>query len=195
MSSLTERWQSQPIPNLRKWLLEKNSESPFGITEDELHDFRGILIQGSLHQIEIEKIDFSEASMKVAQFAATVRGCCFVKCNFDGSMGNKFVDCNFQQAKVSDCGFYGRFFNCSFLKARLINVRGSELKFEECDFTGANLRKSSYYDSTFLRCKFVNCKLGMGSFAGSKFEDCEIEGVDFSKTVMNRVKGIELDEG
>ena len=191
--SLVDRWEENRVSDLRRALREDGCNSPFGQTDEGLCDFRGVVINESLHQLTITSVDFSEARMDSGQFAATVKRCRFTKCKFESNVGNEFIECDFGAANLANCVFRGKFVECDFSAANLTNVRGSHVRFEDCNFDGANLRKASFYDSTFVRCKITNCKFGSGSLAGSKFEDCEIEA-DFTKTVMQRVVGIEGDK-
>jgi len=189
--SLVDRWRQNQVADLRQALQERECNSPFGVTDEGLCDFRGISISVSLHQVTIEGVDFSEACMESGQFAAVVKRCRFRKCKFESNLGNEFIECDFRAGKLANCVFRGKFVNCDFSSANLINVRGRQVRFEDCIFDGATFRKASFYDSTFLRCRIMNCKFSSGSLAGSKFEDCKVEGADFGNTVMLRVAGIE----
>ena len=192
MAPIHERWNEHPCSQLRRLLLNAPScPSPFGLTDDGLCDFRGIRIEDSLHNLTIERVDFSNAELGHGQFMGTVQACKFVEFSCDGNLGERFSDCDFRKARLSNSVVYGQFVSCDFSNANLTGVRGRNIRFEDCSFEGANLRKASFYDSMFVRCKIRNSKFGSGSLAGSKFEDCEIEGADFSKTVMQRVVGIE----
>lgn len=192
--TLVDRWEDMQVSDLRRMLQANECNSPFGTTNEGLCDFRGVSISASLHQMTIEDVDFSEACMDEGQFAAIVKACRFTKCKFESNLGNEFVGCNFLEGSLANCVFRGKFVNCDFSLANLTNVRGSHVKFEDCVFDKTNFRKTSFYDSTFVRCKIMDCKFGSGSLAGSKFQDCEVVGADFSKTAMQRVVGIEVED-
>ncbi|MCJ8169590.1 pentapeptide repeat-containing protein [Atopomonas sediminilitoris] len=190
--SLISRWDARlQAGSLRALLSGASCQSPFGLTNDSLCDFRGVRIEESLHKISISSVDFSDALMVAGQFAAEVSDCWFKACRLEGNLGNQFVNCDFTQANLSNSILRGRFVNCVFSLANMTNVRGTGLFFERCVFEKTNLRKASFYDSRFVECRIVECKFGSGSLAGSRFEKCMIEGADFSKTVMQRVTGID----
>lgn len=195
MSAIHDRWHEQKCSPLRPILLSAiGCPSPFGQTEDGLCDFRGARINDSLHQLEIERIDFSNGLMGRGQLIATVRECRFVGFTCDGTLGNHFTKCSFQKANLSGAVIYGRFYECDFRSAKFRGVRASQVRFENCVLDAANLQNASFYDSAFVSCSFIDCRTGSGllagSLAGSIFEKCTIERTDFSHMVLTRANGL-----
>lgn len=190
MALIHDRWAQQQRLDLRSLLSSGGCRSPFGLTDEGYCDFRGICIDESLHSLRIENVDLANAKVGQGQLMAFCRQCRFVDFACDGNLGERFEDCTFQRARLSNSVFYGRFVNCDFSGANLTGVRGRHIQFERCTFHKTNLRKASFYDSVFRNCTFANCTMRSGSLVGSSFEDCEINGFDLAKTVTERVKGL-----
>lgn len=192
MALIHDRWNEQDRLDLRRLLSNSDGcKSPFGVTDEGLCDFRGVCVNESLHSITVENVDFTNGHLGSGQFMGLFRRCKFVEFASDGNLGENFEDCVFHKARLNNSVFYGKFINCDFSRANLTGVRGRHIKFEGCTFEDVNLRKASFYDSHFVSCKLANCTIRSGSLAGSKFDDCKVNNFDLSKTVMERVKGLE----
>jgi uncharacterized protein YjbI with pentapeptide repeats len=189
MKQLRERWAAAGKIDLRRALAQ--AESPFGLTSAGLLDYRGVRITDSLHRLSFSHVDMSFATMDFGQLVAEVADCLFCACAFESNIGKKFTRCSFNDAKLVNSVILGTFDECTFVNTNLSKVRASQGRFSACVFEGANLRKASFFDCTFDGSRIKDCKLGSGSFAGSSFSDCVVEGADFSRTVMEKVTGID----
>ncbi len=191
-SILHDRWGEHKSLDLRQLLSTSGvCPSPFGLTDEGLCDFRGICVNTSLHAITIVSGDFTAGRLGRGQFMGTFRLCRFVEFACDGNLGENFESCTFSKARLNNSVFYGTFVNCDFSNANLSGVRGGRIKFHGCTFENANMQKASFYDSNFSNCKIVNSTIRLGSLAGSRFDECEVNSFDLSKTVMERVRGLE----
>jgi len=141
--------------------------SPFGLTEDGLQDFRGIVLVEIIQYLTVQKLDLSYASFKdgtgliVSQFSH----CCFDGMKLDGAMVSR------------------QFSHCSFRKVSLKNAGISE-RFEDCDFTGCNLSRAKAIDVTFIRCHFTDVNFRGAMFMHCRFEDCSFEGAIFHNSSL-----------
>jgi uncharacterized protein YjbI with pentapeptide repeats len=190
-ATLKARWGELPQKfDLRAALAAGTCQSPFGSTEQSLCDYRGIVLDASLHKIPVRSVDFSYAVMGLGQFATDVSDCLFRSCRFDGALAFRFENCDFSRANLGGATLHGSFIGCNFSQARLQTVRGTGLRFERCVFEDATLTGAAFYDSVLLDCSFIGARFGRGSLAGSQFLNCTWGEVDFKDTVMQRVVGI-----
>ena len=189
-ATFRNRWSNVSKTNLLDALVSKNS--PFGETEEGYVDFRGVCIDQSLHKITISEIDFSFCRVEGGgQFVSHVSNCLFDGGDIDTFLGIHFINCSFSRANIAEDAMTGKFESCVFDGANFHKRLASGVHFRECSFIRTDIRKANFYDCIFERCKLLNCKLGHGSLGGSSFIDCTIEGLDFSTTVMERVKGLD----
>lgn len=190
--ALRERWGQCRNFSLRNSLAVSGPAHPFGKTECGLEDYRGFMINESLHKMTLEGIDFSYCTLGKGQFVSNVRRCLFVGAAIEGNIGETFEDCDFSHTNLRNAILRGAFTQCLFVRANLSLVRSSQAMFAGCTFDDANMRKGSLFGCRFVRCSFVATKFGSGSLADSVFEDCRFYEPDFSKVVLDGTKGLEL---
>lgn len=182
------RWTEVSGFNIRDSLTTLTS--PFGKTADGYLDLRGVTINDSLHKLRFARVDFSYCMLDLGQFVSEVTDCRFFHSTLLSFLGLRFDNCSFAKAKMTESSMQGEYHSCCFDEANLMKRTASKVHFVACSFNNSDLRKGEFYDCSFERCVFRDCKLGQGSFGGSVFTDCIIEGLDFSTTVMERVKGL-----
>lgn len=188
IKQLRERWKHIVNVDLRKCL--PDGKSPFGRTDTEYADFRGVLIDISLHKLNFSNIDFSYCELNPGQFVSAATNCLFLGSSLKFHIGNNFKYCSFDKANLSESDMQGRFQSCTFVDTNLRRRIASQVRFVSCSFIRADLRRTCFYDCTFDQCQFIDCVLGSGSFGGSSFLNCVVDRLDFSTTVMDRVKGL-----
>jgi hypothetical protein len=91
-------------------------------------------------------------------------------------------DCIFDECDCRDWRLWGsRISRCSFRGADLREsalgntTRGWNI-WEDVDFSGADLRDTTYTAGEFARCQFGDAKLTKVDFGGMSFRDCVFEG-------------------
>jgi uncharacterized protein YjbI with pentapeptide repeats len=128
-----------------------------------------------------------------------LHNCQFKGCRFDLSRfvdlrvwGSSFQDCSFRKADLRDAALGG-----------LIEKRHSI--FENTQFTGADLRGSTYISAVFDQCGFENAKLNKVDFDGSRFIRCRFAGelretsfadvaFDHEELEPNRMVGVDFSK-
>ena len=140
------------------------SESPFGLTEGGLLDFRGLRVaeKAQLRRVVFGPADFGAASLK----GAWLERCTFNNSKFDGT--------GFQ--KMAELG--NEFINCCFLKSSFqeaaLGYRGS--RFVKCTFDSVGFSRTSFIRPEFDGCAFYHCKLDGCDLNGSSFDHCRFVG-------------------
>jgi uncharacterized protein YjbI with pentapeptide repeats len=193
ISDLSERWEAIPGFRLRDVLLSPH-ESPFGRTADSLWDFRAVLVEGAIYQIEIVDVDLAHSNMGVTgQLGGGLRAlrCRFDGCKYHSNVNGVFEGCSYRESNLADSTIGGTFLESDFTSANLSRVRGSQVIFTNCRFIGSIFVKACLYESEFVDCLFENVKFGRGSLAGSSFSGCEFAGVDWKDTILDHVSGID----
>jgi uncharacterized protein YjbI with pentapeptide repeats len=140
-------------------------------------DLRGLVIKGAVHQVAVEGIDLSFASMGPdGQLGGALHATdvLFEHSRFESTLDGVFVRCSFTKANLAGSTIRERFEQCRFVGASLRGVRTSESAFVDCDFAGASFRSAGFYDSVFKRCGFSANDLHHAFFSGSKFLDCQL---------------------
>jgi hypothetical protein len=66
----------------------------------------------------------------------------------------------------------------SFRKADCCNVAWFWSRFEECDFSDANLFGADFRSTAFTRCRFDRTNLRLAELRGAEFIDCTFEDAD-----------------
>lgn len=141
----------------------KNDFTPFGNTENDYPDFRGIdLSEQRIIKLKIEKADLSHSSFNNSWIEkSTFNNIIFEKVDFAEitDKGNSFKDVSFV--------------NCKFNKAGL-GYEGSH--YMNCSFENGNFSKTVFIRNIFQGCSFKDCKLKGVDFNASFFEDCKFHG-------------------
>lgn len=140
------------------------SESPFGLTDDGLLDFRGLRVA---EKVQLRRVTFAPADFGTASWkGAWLERCTFKNAQFDGV--------GFQN--VAEHG--NEFFECCFLRSSFrgaaIGYRGSRFvtcTFDHVDFSRAIFVRPEFDGSAFYHCKLDGCDLN-----GSSFERCRFVG-------------------
>lgn len=169
---LKTRWETFN-PTQLLTITQYFSNSPFGLTENGLHDFRGLnVIFENQHNISqafaVKNVDFSGSEWKNIRLWAD-------------NNGNAPV---FENAKFTDAQFYDctmkevQYLSCDFDNTSLKYVQFSDCIFKDCQF---HLKKSKVTKLTFYNAKLIeNCQF-LGelchiSFNASNFKNCQFLG-------------------
>ncbi len=140
------------------------TESPFGLTEGGLLDFRGLRVgeKAQLRRVVFGPTDFGAALFK----GVWLERCTFYNSKFDGTgfqkmseHGNEFVDCSILKS--------------SFREAAL-GYRGS--RFLKCTFDCVDFSRAIFARPEFDGCAFYHCKLDGCDLNGSSFDHCRFVG-------------------
>ncbi|MGE5304355.1 MAG: pentapeptide repeat-containing protein [Alphaproteobacteria bacterium] len=138
----------------------------------------------------IRRISTDRMEGEVFAGRVTVRKARWTGLDFTGSHLNDigFIDCIFTDCVFDECNCKGwgvwrsLFKDTSFRGA---DLRGAALgpvldrernSFRRVDFSGADLRQTSYDSADFVGCAFNRCKLTKVDFQGSSFTDCVFQG-------------------
>jgi len=147
-------------------------ESPFGLTEMGMADYRGVTIAEPVRYLKVANVDLSDALFKEG---ASINESELEACRLDRiDMRSVFVrrsfsDCSFVKARLSGARLGGEFVRCDFTGANLSKSFATDCKFTGCNFAGATLSDVHFISCTFEDCDFSDVKLFTGSVAGSKF--------------------------
>src|SRR6188508_2243686 len=152
------RWPDLARGALRNRLLAPPCKSDFGMTDENLCDFRGVNISESLHGVEVVDADFSFGEMFTGQLVGSFANCRFRGCRYEGCVSKRFGKCDFSAANLTRCVLDGEFEDCSFIGTNFNHARGAQLRFTSCAFAKASFRGSAFYDAIFRRCSFEACE-------------------------------------
>jgi len=174
------RWQTEQLKLVEKKLNDAAKslkmgpmpESPFGLTELGMADFRGVTLAEPLRYLKVSNVDLSDVLFKEG---ASINESEMERCRLDRvDMRNVFVrrsfsDCSFVKAKLSGARMGREFVRCDFTGANLSKSFATDCKFTGCNFAGATMSDVHFISCTFEGCDFSDVKLLTGSVAGSKF--------------------------
>lgn len=174
------RWQVEQLRLVEKKLYDAVKsfkfgpmpESPFGLTELGMADFRGATLAEPVRYLKVSNVDLSDVLFKEG---ASINESELDGCRLDRiDMRNVFVrrrfsDCSFVKAKLPGARLGGEFVRCDFTGANLSKSFATDCKFTGCNFAGATLSDVHFISCTFESCDFSGVKLLTGSVAGSKF--------------------------
>lgn len=174
------RWQTEQLKLVEKKLndaakslkMSPMPESPFGLTELGMADFRGATLAEPLRYLKVSNVDLSDVLFKEG---ASINESEVERCRLDRvDMRNVFVrrsfsDCSFVKANLSGARMGGEFVRCDFAGANLSKSFATDCKFTGCNFAGATLSDVHFISCTFEGCDFSDVKLLTGSVAGSEF--------------------------
>jgi len=106
--------------------------------------------------------------------------------------GSKFIECSFANTVLIDFRMWStEMLHCSFVGA---DLRGAALggmlgeqrnHFIHVDFSGADMRRTSWVSASFEHCKFRDTNLEGVNFQGSTFDHCTFEG-EVRDVIFNR---------
>lgn len=188
---LRERWDTETTAFVLDSLLRARPTSPYGTFGGRV-DLRGLVTEKS------ERVSINEKLAKIAkpyEFDRTKI------CNVDLSssilhdwrvVDSKFEDCIFDNAILPGYRAYSAILNrCSFsatsLKDTVMGAKGKGRKtgtaYEDCDFSGADLREVSTEYGRFTRCSFVSSKWYQTQTLTAVFENCDFRDAEI-KTVI-----------
>ncbi len=174
------RWQTEQLKLVEKKLndaakslkMRPMPESPFGLTEQGMADFRGATLAEPLRYLKVSNVDLSDVLFKEG---ASINESEMERCRLDRvDMRNVFVrrsfsDCSFVKAKLSGARMGREFVRCDFAGANLSKSFATDCKFTGCNFAVATLSDVHFISCTFEGCDFSDVKLLAGSVAGSRF--------------------------
>lgn len=170
---LKERWVGF---NAHQLLEETNyfSVSPFGLTDEGLHDFRGLVMIGGESDLNI----FADFVVKNSDFS----GSDWQKIRLwadDNGDAPVFENVKFNDAKFYDCTAKDvQYLSCDFDNTSLKYVQFSDCIFKNCVF---KFKKSKIAKLTFYNAKLMeNCQF-FGEFyhidfCASNLKDCQFSG-------------------
>jgi len=174
------RWQTEQLKLVEKKLYDAAKslkmgpmpESPFGLTELGMADYRGATLAEPVRYLKVSNVDLSDVLFKEG---ASINESELDGCRLDRiDMRNvfvrrKFSDCSFVKAKLPGARLGGEFVRCDFTGANLSKSFATDCKFTGCNFAGATLSDVHFISCTFDGCDFSGVKLLTGSVAGSRF--------------------------
>ncbi len=174
------RWQTEQLKLVEKKLYDAAKslkmgpmpESPFGLTELGMADYRGATLAEPVRCLKVSNVDLSDVLFKEG---ASINESELDGCRLDRiDMRNvfvrrKFSDCSFVKAKLPGARLGGEFVRCDFTGANLSKSFATDCKFTGCNFAGATLSDVHFISCTFDGCDFSGVKLLTGSVAGSRF--------------------------
>ena len=118
-----------------------------------------------------KKIDFTKSSLEKAEY------------NYC-----KFIDCNFENLKLSDFKFIEcEFTNCNLSNVKTANTAFQEIVFDNCKILGVHFEDCNKF---LLSFSFKKCQLNLSSFyslniKNTKFTNCNLQDVDFTETELS----------
>ena len=121
--------------------------------------------------------------------------------NFDGAdlsgitvTGGKFVYCDFNKTKMSDCNLRGVRFEDGFFKnANFVLTDIKDSLFENCQFVCSDMTSSKFDGVEFINAGFDGCDLAFGWFTNIKFLEttfsaCNVSNMNFHNSNLDGVK-------
>lgn len=181
---LRDRWSADSADTAMELLLRGQAESPFGSYEGRV-DMRGLTVEqpartavGSnlsriakifkFEQRRIDGVDFSYASLPEWRVNDTR----FDNCVFDHA---KLISFRSYSAVFERCTFRSTKLNDAVLGATSNDRRPGGV-FQDCDFSGADLRGASTDPGRFVRCDFQASKWKGTRFLSTVLEYCDFRG-------------------
>jgi uncharacterized protein YjbI with pentapeptide repeats len=189
------RWDEQSTASALDSLLKGTPTSPFGHYDGRV-DLRGLVVEKSprvpvsdglaritqlreFDHVEVRDVDLSSSTVSDVRI-----------------FGSRFENCVFDNAKLPGYRTWsGVFERCSFKSTNLKDTMmgGPEMKdgkpwgpgsrYEDCDFSGADLRDISTEFGRFVRCSFQRSRWYMTQTLSAVFEQC-----DFREADVNQVR-------
>lgn len=180
MKRWRDRWTEAHTASVESQLLNISRtpnaappESPFGLTEAGLLDFRGATLRRAVKFASIDGADFSDVAFRdgASVTESELENCVLDRVDMRNVfVRRRFTNCSFVGAKLTGARLGGVFTDCDFSGATLSKSVASGTRFERCVFTGAALTSIMWTQ----RCVFDNCvfdgvKSLSGSLAGAEF--------------------------
>ncbi|WP_338634660.1 pentapeptide repeat-containing protein (plasmid) [Erwinia persicina] len=152
--------------------------------------------------------DFSKVRLKDKKLDnLTFQDCTFSHCFFDGVCLREcdFENCTFQSCSVNNVKHaFLKITDCAFSHSLIQGVDLAGIAFphsfslRECrlvcvDFTGLQLRKSTFTSSAFNDCAFEECNLSSADFSGSTFNLTEFRHSDLTGSDYTGTEGLDLN--
>lgn len=74
-------------------------------------------------------------------------------------------------------------------RPHLFKIRGrfEGIHFSNTTFIGQSLKRVEILNCTFDKCRFQECDFSNSFHYGGSFSECEFEGVNFRRSIFNRV--------
>lgn len=195
---LIERWTPEMKEALvQRWRTGVIGESPFGLTDEGRHDFRGCPAHTATEfcNLELSNYDFSYFEFQ----RITFRNCKLVnwyceklKCAlrlWDTSV----TDCNFINADLTSSSFGPSVVRCNFIKCRLYDMYSDDSVFEDCLIENCKVQHMPATIS-YIRTKFVGLlhrfyfcqKIEYCDFTEAQFDDCGFQsGTEIGSVFSN----------
>ncbi len=136
-------------------------------------------------KVKLSFLDFELMNQVVEGF--NLKGMEFSHANFSSSI---FLRCMFDQSILENLQAFGaKFWQCSFVSAKITNGNLVTSTFEECDLRYADLSESSVHQSFIQVCKADNCICKKVSFYDSclgstSFANSNLTGSEFKNVVL-----------
>ena len=185
---LIERWTPEMKEALvQRWRTGVIGESPFGLTDEGRHDFRGCTAYPLVEFCNLELCNFDFSYYEFQRI--TFRNCKLVnwyceklKCALT-LWDTTVTDCNFINADLTSSSFGPSVVRCNFIKCRLYDMYSDDSVFEDCLIENCKVQHMPATIS-YIRTKFVGplhrfyfCqKIEFCDFTEAQFDDCEFRG-------------------
>ena len=186
------------LKRLKRGGILKKQYSPFGTTENDYTDFRGLdLSKRLIKKIRVENADFSHSNFYGAWIEkATFINVIFNKVDFTeitdkGNQFNKveFLNCKFNRAGM---GYNGsQFIDCLIENSSFIRTAFTRNEFINTQFKNNNLKEVDFNASSFDNCTFVG-KLEDVWFRGGYPLSSDIKM--FGKAKKNIMKNVSFEK-
>lgn len=189
---MRQRWSKDLLRSVNS-VMQRGMEvpdSPFGLTDRGLADFRGVVITNAVNGLNFVNTDLSLVSDSLAgQFdRCRFENCAFVQASFGTNLGSEFLDCQFHFASLKEATLRGKFERCDLSGSNLYRATGSEVSFLSCTFKGASFRRSEFYRCLFESCEFAEARFADGSLCWSRFVGCNLLDQDLGNTMLANVR-------
>lgn len=189
---LQERWDEESAAFALSSLLKGEPTSPYA-PHDGRVDLRGLVVEKSKRVPVNDKLSRITQLRQFDHVGVDDVDLSFSILNDVRVMGSRFENCLFDNAKLPGYRAWSAVFKrCSFKSASLRDtlLGAAEQEggkpgslYEDCDFSGADLRKVSTEQGRFVRCVFVGSRWHFTQTLSAVFEKC-----DFRDAEVNEVR-------
>ncbi|MCA9137289.1 MAG: pentapeptide repeat-containing protein [Planctomycetales bacterium] len=183
---LKSRWSDDLLESVFDHLEKGLAYSPFGNTDDERLDLRGVRLAYLVRDVELKNADMSFCEEGRGQIAGwKMSNVLLNNSRLTSNIHGHFHNCSFHRANMNGAWLDGVFDQCAFNLAKMRAASAEDTTFDQCSFLGSDLRKAHLCDCRFIKCDWEDVHLGDGSFSESRF----LNGFpsDIGNTIMTKV--------
>jgi len=134
-------------------------------------DFRGVVLGGGVHELDLSRCDFSHASLNVNLVNCDLRNSVFDSASFIRLVTRIMEGASFKKAKMVKCSLRGGDArSCCFDGANLQGTSFEEADLAGSSFRAANCRRANFYRANLLGCDFQGAVLDEAAFQEVKID-------------------------